>query len=347
MQSAAQMERQARDLLVGWLSGCGKPTVTKIAADDGADFIVRDRRITLVIEVKTLAEPSRLAGAIEQVRGAAHRVSGTAVPVIVVPFMAERGKRLCQESDVSWFDLSGNAHIVAPGLRIEIEGKPNLFKRRGRPSTVFAPKSSRIVRALLLNAHDRLSQRELARTTGLDEGFTSKVVRRLESDEMITRASDGAVRIANPAAVLDAWRESYDFSKHRVIAGHVTARSGDELLVGVATAFRAQKLDYAATGLAGAWLLTQFAAFRLTTIFIHEEPPARALKAIGFRPEERGANLWFVIPNDEGVFTGAATVNGVECVHPVQAYLDLKSQPERSKEAAEELRTRHLQWSQR
>jgi len=347
MQSAGQMEHQARGLLLGWLSEHAKATVPGAAHDDGADFVVRDGPTTLVIEVKRLAEPGWLAGAIEQVRVAARRVARTAVPVIAVPFMAEGGKRLCQQAAVSWFDLSGNAHIVAPGLRIEIDGKPNMFKRRGRPSTVFAPKSSRIVRALLLDVKDSLSQRELARRTGLDEGFTSKVVRRLESDEMIERGSDGAVHVVNPDAVLDAWRESYDFSKHRVIAGHATARSGDELLGSVAAVLRAQQLDYAATGLAGAWLLTRFAAFRLTTIFVPEEPSTAALTAIGFRPEERGANLWFVIPNDEGVFTGAAVVDGVECVHPVQAYLDLKSHPERSTEAAEELRTRQLQWTQR
>jgi len=32
-------------------------------------------------------------------------------------------------------------------------------------------------------------------------------------------------------------------------------------------------------------------------------------------------------------------------VHPVQAYLDLKDQPERAKEAAEQLRSELLKWS--
>jgi len=200
------------------------------------------------------------------------------------------------------------------------------------------------VRALLLEAGSAFSQRELARKTGLDEGFTSRVVRKLEADQMVERSSDGTVRLVDPAAVLEAWREEYDFSKHRIVSGHVTARSGDELLAAVGAALRAKKLDYAATGLAGAWLLTEFANFRLTTILVPEEPPAPLLRAIGFRREERGANLWFTIPNDEGVFTGAADQGGVRCVHPVQAYLDLKAQPERSAEAAEELRKRILKW---
>jgi len=103
-------------------------------------------------------------------------------------------------------------------------------------------------------------------------------------------------------------------------------------------------MDYAATGLGAAWLLTRFANFRLTTIFVPEEPAEALLKSIGFRREERGANIWFTIPNDEGVFTGATVQEGVRCVHPVQAYLDLKAQPERAVEAAEELRKRLLRW---
>ena len=57
-----------------------------------------------------------------------------------------------------------------------------------------------------------------------------------------------------------------------------------------------------------------------------------------------GANVWLVVPNDEGVFTAAAAKKGIACVHPVQAYLDLQGHPERAGEAADELRTRLLAW---
>lgn len=337
------MQRQAEGLLKGWLSNSVKISAPH-AHKAGADLVARFGDATLVVEVKRLAEPGWLGGAIDQARAAARTVGRNAVPVVVVPFMAEGGKKLCEQAKISWFDLSGNAHIEAPGLRIHVEGKPNAFKRRGRPSTVFAAKSSRIVRALLLEPKSLFSQRELANKTGLDEGFTSRIIRKLEADQMVERSPDGTVGLVDPAAVLEAWREAYDFSKHRVIAGHVSARASDELVVTVASAFRARKLEHAATGLAAAWLLTRFATFRLTTIFIPEEPPAALLRSIGFRREERGANLWFVIPNDEGVFTGVSDREGVRCVHPVQAYLDLKGHPERAVEAAEELRKRILPW---
>ena len=40
----------------------------------------------------------------------------------------------------------------------------------------------------------------------------------------------------------------------------------------------------------------------------------------------------------------AQAVAGVQCVSPVQAYLDLRGLPERAEEAAEHLRKERLQW---
>ena len=68
---------------------------------------------------------------------------------------------------------------------------------------------------------------------------------------------------------------------------------------------------------------------------------------VGIRWEERGSNVWLVQPNDEAVFHGFADIDGIPCVTPLQTYLDLKGHPERSEEAAEELRNRMLSWNLR
>ena len=152
------------------------------------------------------------------------------LPLIVVPFMGPVGRDLCEKSSVSWFDLSGNAKIVAPGLRIWIEGRPNKYSDRGRPPNVFASKSSRIARQLLLQPQRFQTQAELARQTGLGDGYVSKIVRRLEQEQYLDANDVGAVRPRDPNLLLDAWHGAYDFSRHRIIKGHVPARSGDELL---------------------------------------------------------------------------------------------------------------------
>jgi hypothetical protein len=99
------------------------------------------------------------------------------------------------------------------------------------------------------------------------------------------------------------------------------------------------KVRHAATGLGAAWLHTGFAGFRLVTFFVASAPGDAFLKEAGFREEPRGTNVWLVIPDDAGVFDGSENKQGIACVHPVQAYLDLLGHPERAQEAAAELRS--------
>jgi hypothetical protein len=297
---------------------------------------------TFVIEWKRAGTAGPVAMAVEQVRRYAAILGGNTIPLVAVPYMGEVGRRRCEDAGVAWLDLSGNARIVAPGLRVLIEGKPNRFKRRGRPSSAFAPRSSRIARWLLMHPHTPVTQRELAQATGMDEGYTSRIVGKLEEEGLITRDEKGAIRPRDPGTLLDVWREEYDFSKHYVLRGHVPARSGDELLRRLAEGLRKRDVDYAATALGAAWLLTRFAGFRIVTMYLREPSSAALLDALSFREDPRGANVWLVVPNDEGVFHGASEHDGVVCVHPVQVYVDLKDHPERSDEAAARLRAELL-----
>jgi hypothetical protein len=340
--SEARAQEQARRLLQSWLT---QPKVRSVRSshDGGVDLVVEDGPVRLAVEIKGSGSSATVGAAIAAARSAAAQLGKRVLPVIAVPFMGDVGKKLCAEAGVSWFDLSGNAHIVAPGLRILIEGKPNLFVQRGRPSTAFAPKSSRITRQLLLDPRKFWRQQDLARAARLDDGFTSRIVQRLEHDRLIERTTESLLHVRDANLLLDAWSETYDFGKHTIIRGHVTARDGEELVIRAQTL--ESKVQYAATGLAAAYLYTQFAAFRLATFYVARRPPDKVLRDLGFREEPRGANFWLVIPNDEGVFDGADTVGKVvHCVHPVQVYLDLKAHPERATEAAGELRARLLRW---
>ncbi|MDQ7783685.1 MAG: type IV toxin-antitoxin system AbiEi family antitoxin [Desulfomonilaceae bacterium] len=308
------------------------------------DRVLRAGSLVFVVEWKGSGRSAAISAAMEQVRNRAKGIDGVVVPLVAVPFMGEVGRRRCADAGVSWMDLSGNSRIFAPGLRVLIEGKPNRYKQRGRPSTVFAPKSSRIPRWLLMHATQPLSRREIARATGMDEGYTSRIVSRLEDDGLVVGDDNGTIRPRDPDLLLDAWREAYDFSKHHLIRGHVAARAGDALLRQLADVLNHGPVSYAATGLAAAWLLDHFVGFRLATLYLAEEPSTELLSALSFRSEARGANVWLVIPNDEGVFHGATKLGGIRCVHPVQAYLDLGAHTERAEEAAQKLRSEHLRW---
>jgi len=299
---------------------------------------------TFVVEWKGTGAAAPVAMAAEQVREFAAQRGPGVVPLVAVPFMGRVGREQCEEAGVGWLDLSGNARISAPGIRVLVEGQPNRFKRRGRPSSAFAPKSARIARWLLLHPDRAMSQRDIAQATDMDEGFTSRIVSKLEEDELITRQQDGAISVRDPNLLLDAWREDYEFSKHWIVRGHSPARSGDALLRQLSERLGERGIPYAATGLAAAWKMTRFAGFRIVTVYLSEELGDTVLERLGIREEAQGSNVWLVVPNDQGVFHGAADREGVRCVHPVQVYLDLFAHPERAREAAEQLRVEYLNW---
>jgi len=329
---------------LGELLGQRPNLVTYDRSVPGVDALVQADSRSFLMAWRASSSPGKLLSAIDQLKQAATASNGDAIPLLVVPYMGKMGRQQCEEAGVAWLDLSGNASIQAPGLRIVVSGQPNLFKRRGRPATPFAPKSARIARWLLMHPGEHFTQQQLARATNMDKGFTSRIIARLEQDHLVVRDERGAVFAPDPDRLLDAWAEDYDFTKHRILRGHVPARSGEELLHRLCDELVAKSVDHAATGLAAAWQMTRFAAFRIVTICLCDDPAPVLLKSLSFREDERGANLWLVVPRDEGVFQGAGYHDGVRCVHPAQVYLDLKAHPERAAEAADHLRAELLRW---
>lgn len=330
---------KSKELLAEWL-GVPASAFRIEAPDSSADLLVKTDWGRLVVAYKASSTTTAIEKAIEQV---ARHAAARDIPVVAVPYMGPVGRELCERADVSWFDLSGNAHLVARGLRVLVDGRPNAFPARGRPASVFAPRSARIARRLLIDPTRSWRQRELARETGLEEGFVSRIVQRLIADGELERV-DGALRVLDPRRLLDAWVGEYDFRKHTILAGHIVGASGDARVQEIAHVLTG-RVPYAMTGLAGAWLLTKFASFRITTTFLGEPPTKKLLGDLGFREEPSGANTWLVTPNDHGVFDGQQTVDGIACAHPVQVFVDLSGHPERAREAADELRTRKLRWS--
>jgi MarR family/Transcriptional regulator, AbiEi antitoxin, Type IV TA system len=309
-----------------------------------ADAIVSYGKITFVCELRMTASSAAVLEAQNKLKKTKDEIGKKAVPILVVPYMGPVGERLCSELDLSWFDLSGNANIKAPGFRIRIEGKPNLYKKRGRPSSVFAPRSARVVRWLLVHPETRfdseqLSLRAFAKEAQVDPGLTSRILNRLEEDGYVERnRNTGLIRVLDRDRLLDDWRTHYDFSKHALFKGHVAARSGEELLKRIGDGLIATGIDHAATGLGAASLYTRFATFRLVTFYVAEMPGDDVLKKLGFRETDQGANVWFVVPNDEGVLHNRGKGGDVFCADPVQVYLDLDAHPERASEMAPLLR---------
>lgn len=314
-------------------------------------------------------------GTVPSVSHGIHEVRGQSedgiLPLVITPYMGQRARELCQDRGVGWVDLSGNAHVLAPHLCLVATGRENRYRTRRRSPDAFAPKSSRIARVLLGDPGRTFSQRELAEQSGITDALVSRVVGRLLDTGLLARDGERKIRVARRGDLIEAWREVYDFSRHRIIEGHlpplrdpnvdregwgkVPASSGEYLLRVLARKLSAARIPHRATGLAAAWLYDRFAAFRTITVYLTGESVRglglslaveKVLRRLGWQEGPGAANLWLVVPADEGVVHGKVpqtddpSDDWIARVTPLQVYLDLKSHPERSEEAAQHLKTR-------
>jgi hypothetical protein len=310
------------------------------ATDGGVDLIGHDEQgHRWVFQVKASSQPGRVADVASRMRDL--RRDDT-IPVLVVPYMTPAGARAAEEAGLGWIDLSGNARIRSDDLYVRVEGHPNQFRSRGRPSSPFAPKSARVTRVLLEDPGRWWRQKELVAATGLDDGSVSRIVRRLD-EELLLERRERELRPRDPDRLLDAWAQDYRFTHHDVLTCHISG-SGIELARDLALRLGSLDVRHAFTGLPAAWAIDHFARFRLTTVYV-EGDPRNAAKRLELRQSSAGANVQLVGPDDLGVFIGEHPHDGLNCVSSAQVYLDLLHLPERAPEAAEHLRHHHLHYA--
>src|SRR5438445_2716943 len=106
-QSRLKVQRQP-------IVGRGKPAEVDLLVSVG-DF-------NFVVECKATGQAASVVMAVRSVRKFADQLKKNTIPLVAVPYMGEVGQRMCEEAKVCWLDLSGNAHLVGPSLRVNIEG---------------------------------------------------------------------------------------------------------------------------------------------------------------------------------------------------------------------------------
>lgn len=350
-------QREVPQMLARWLGEDNGISALQIRRNDflndGPDLFLEAGGLTFLVEIKKGTGIADVALAIEQVRryteswqqAAPADKKDSVVPLVVVPFMSDAARKRCAEERISWLDLSGNAGIQVHSdklhVHVWVEGKPNKFTSRGRYKNLFAPKAARLTRHLLLHPDHAFSQRELAQAVDLDEGYTSKLVRQMEDKDLLIRTDDGAIQVRDYNLLLDAWANANEY-RHEVIAGHIPARTGEDLARRLNTIFEKMEIKYALTGLAAAWAYTHAAAFRSVTCYVEGSIPMSELEQTGFRHDTGAPNVRLLIPDDRGVFHEDRQVEGMCIVSPVQAYVDLQQEPERAAEFAEALHNQLL-----
>ncbi|HNU02273.1 MAG TPA: type IV toxin-antitoxin system AbiEi family antitoxin [Acidobacteriota bacterium] len=334
-----QIHQRARELLENCLS---KVPSLRIVTYEGApwfdhlnqDFIVRvfvqDLSQLLLVAVIPSGQPRVARNALNLIARFRSEYPNS-YGILIAPFVSSRTAEICKQNGAGYLDSAGNCFLSFQTIFIQREGLPNPAPARRELRSLYAPKSTRVLRVLLANARQSWRYQRLAREANVSLGQVANVLRILRDREWLTD-EDSGVKLAAPAELLAEWTASYNFKKN-VATDYYSLESPVEIEKTLGSILNDRGIRYALTGFSGAARVSPAVRYQRVMAFV-EAMPEDALARLKLKPVDSGANVTILSPYDEGVFYGAETVDDLQVVHPIQLYLDLRNFKGRGEEAA-------------
>jgi hypothetical protein len=306
-----------------------------------ADLLVRfklgEHEQTMVVDVTPLGQPRQIRAAVTKLTDA-RRELPAAYPVAASVYIGPQSARILKDNNLGFVDLSGNSYLAFEHVLIDRAGKRNV-----RPSTrplrsLFAPRATRVVRALLAEPGRAWRLEELGRAAEVSLGHSHNVVKRLEDLRWLERDGAQRIQLTKLADLLEAWVESYTYRSNEMASYFVPERVSRRLMADLARAAAVEGRRHAFTLGAGVSLVAP--PVRLGAVHCYlEGDPAPIAAALGLHPAgEADGALHLLSPYDPGVFYGLLDKAGLKVVCLPQLYADLMHWDRRGPEQAEHLR---------
>jgi hypothetical protein len=291
---------------------------------------------TLAVEVVSVGQPRELRGVVSRL-GDVRRERPDIHSIAVAPYVSTQGAALLKRAGLGYLDLSGNCYLAFDNVLIEKEGKPNRRPSRRPLKALFAPRATRVVRALLAEADRAWRLEELARSAAVSLGHAHNVVKRLEALSWVERGQQQRVHLAKPADLLEGWMDAYSY-RVNAIAGYFSPERVTRKLMGdLARLAQSEGRRHAFTLHSGAALVAPNVRFPAIHCYLDGDPEGLA-SSLGLRPAEGEANVYLMTPYDEGVFYAPIIKSGIPVACLPQLYVDLYHYERRGREQANHLR---------
>ena len=267
------------------------------------------------------------------------------IPMLVSPYLSPESRSICSDHDVAYLDLFGNARLAFCNVYIdrEVADRPKSETRALR--SIFTPKASAILRALLRDLDRAWRVTDLAEAANASLGHVSNVRKVLLEREWIEKRDYG-INLVQPDALLRTWRENYRQPTDQRISRY-TLFHGEQLIKQLSGKLNPEPQHpraILASNSAAQWFApySRGGAHSLYT----DEPGAHMLEeTLELTHAAKGANVILNIPKDESLFEDAVQpVPGVFCTSPIITYLDLWKGNDRDREAADHLALKCFPW---
>jgi hypothetical protein len=303
-----------------------------LEADLLVEFRIDDGTLRrIAVEVKVNGQPRlarEAANRLVRLQGESPGVYG----VFMAPYISSVSAEICRKEGIGYLDLAGNCGLSFEKVFILREGKRNPFALRRDLRSLYAAKSTRLLRVLLMRRLEWWKTKPLANEAAVSLGQVANVKKLLRDREWIIEGTEG-FKLSNPQGLLKEWSENYTYRKN-IVRDFYSMKGSQEIEEAVAKACAKLDIIYAFTGFSAARRIAPAVRGQRAMAYLKAIPEA-LLEKTGLKEVASGANVSLMLPYDEGVYYMTREVNTLRVVCPVQLYLDLKAFKGRGEEAAE------------
>lgn len=317
-----------------------KVKTTKDRIDILARVKLPNNMVQLAIEVKNTERLANVRQAAYQIKK--YTEGSDAIPIVAGLYIGERARDLLRDEGVGYLDLAGNVYFARNSIYVERLVDKNPFSNKPPLKNIFAPTSSRIARAMLIEPKRSWTMSELSKVANVSIGQTYKVLEAMSEEELAVKDASGKWVVASPTALLDAWKKVYPTYQNKLYRMFSFANDV-QLPSQIMRTAQESKLQYALGFFTGADLIAPFIrGLSKVQLYTTEEAIEIWKRKLNLKEVDSGGNVELYIPYDNGVFYGLQDYKRddgtVKIVSNVQLYMDLFGNPARGEEAAEHLR---------
>lgn len=250
-----------------------------------------------------------------------------------------------QDRNISILDIHGRGRVVGPGF-VYVSSPTSTDSPLGLPtvaalasrSSPFAPKASRIVRALLADHSHPRRLSDVADVVNMNTGNVHRILSSLQGLELVERHGD-LYEVPDPGSLLEAWADASKPPREQFAISVGETAAGD--LVGEVT--RPLRGRAAVSGEVAAELLAPHLAARSAIVHVWEADLFATLAREWRQPRDPfNRAIVRVDLADEQIGRFGSERSGIALVSPAQLYVDMQRGRGRSRAAAEELRRQVL-----
>ena len=305
-----------------------------------ADVKLPNNKVQLAIEVKNTDRLVNVREAAYQIKR--YTEGSPAIPIVAGLYIGERARDLLRDEGVGYLDLAGNIYFARNSIYVERVVDKNPFTTKPPLKNIFAPTSSRIARAMLIEPKRAWTVSDLYRAADVSLGQTHKVLEAMRDNELATRDAEGKWTVTNPTALLEAWKKVYPTYQNKL--HRMFSYERNEKLPGlIVNAGKEANLLYALGFFSGADLIAPFIrGLSKVQLYTTQDAVETWKNKLELKEVDNGGNIELYVPYDAGVFYKTQQCERddgtVNIVSNVQLYMDLFNDPARGEEAAEHLR---------